>query len=85
MKSKEWNKTGKSKDFIKQEAWDLVKLKDLISEEMVDHINLNISPTLGCLNDIPRWMPSTDGFFTTKLAYKLLRVREGSLRWIDYI
>lgn len=57
-----------------------------VSNEMVDHIRENMKLAIGdCLNDRPHWIPSTNGVFSTKIAYDIVRRRAGKLGWVKHI
>jgi len=56
--------------------WDIQKLRDKLSEEMIVHIVENIVPPAELQsNDVPWWMGNTQGNFTVKSAWELLRQR----------
>lgn len=57
------------KRFITNERWDGEMLSQVLSEEMVDHITENISPSLLEREDKPWWMGNTCGRFTVKSAF----------------
>lgn len=50
------------KDFINKKGWDVEKMQNLISLEMVEHITIDITPTVAQgVCDFPVWMQSSDG------------------------
>lgn len=53
---------------------------------MVYHISQTNNSNIGQeLSDMPIWIPSPDGRFSTKSAYELIRARRQRLEWIDYV
>lgn len=72
------------KQFIIDNTWNELKLKENISEEMVNYIVNNISPVLtNADNDSPWWMGSTSGDFTVRSAWEDIRkkrARQNAIR-----
>ncbi|XP_049389010.1 uncharacterized protein LOC125853369 [Solanum stenotomum] len=65
------------KYFILQGVWDREKLLNKISEEMTDYIMESIKPPLEeYINDVAWWMGSTQGIFTDKSAWELMRHKQ---------
>ncbi|KAH0696201.1 hypothetical protein KY285_013034 [Solanum tuberosum] len=65
------------KYFITNDGWDETKLKDLLSEEMVEHIILNIRPKTSEEGiDKTWWCGNSTGLFTVKSTYHRIRGRK---------
>lgn len=63
-------------EFIQGGEWDVQRQQALISAEMVDHIISDIKPVVEQDDiDLPLWMPSSDGKFSTKSTYEILNER----------
>lgn len=66
------------KDFITDSQWNVPKLLEKVSKEMVRHIVDNISPALTNEdNDVPWWMGSNLGNFSVKTTWEEIRRKEG--------
>ncbi|KAH0664078.1 hypothetical protein KY284_029009 [Solanum tuberosum] len=66
----------KVQELIRGGEWDIQGLRSKLSEEMTTHVVENTKPpTDSQRNDTPWWMGSTQGNFTMKSAYELLRRR----------
>lgn len=60
--------------FIVNGEWDRNKLRELLSEEMIEHILENIIPKVEeCAMDRPWWMGNSCGTFIVKSSYECLR------------
>lgn len=60
--------------FVENREWSKQKLIKKVSEEMVDFIVENIKiPNLGKGNDIPWWTGNTQGKFSVKSAWEIIR------------
>ncbi|WMV21122.1 hypothetical protein MTR67_014507 [Solanum verrucosum] len=76
----------KVKDFIINDEWNEDKLRSVISEEMVQHITMNIRPILKeGSTDKAWWMHSTKGDFTVKSAYNNMRRKLSVNEWSNYM
>lgn len=56
---------------VKNGEWDIEKLQQIISQEMVEYIRDCIEPLIdnhNNQNDVPWWMGSTHGRFSVKIA-----------------
>ncbi|KAH0651617.1 hypothetical protein KY285_031747 [Solanum tuberosum] len=74
------------KDFIINDEWNEDKLRSVISEEMVQHITMNIRPILKeGSTDKAWWMHSTKGDFTVKSAYNNMRRKLSVNEWSNYM
>ncbi|WMV18188.1 hypothetical protein MTR67_011573 [Solanum verrucosum] len=74
------------KDFIINGMWDEGKLRNLVSEEMVEHIILNIRPkTLETVIDKAWWSGNSTGLFTVKSTYHRVRGRKAKEEWRRYM
>lgn len=63
------------KEFITEDSsWNVDKLKEYISEELIQHINDTIKPhQYGTERDKAWWMTTSDGKFSVKDAHEVLR------------
>ncbi|KAG5630392.1 hypothetical protein H5410_002109 [Solanum commersonii] len=68
------------KEFINQGNWDIPKLISKLSEDMVQHIMETIKPPIeGRNDDRPWWMANTEGVFSVKSAWELVKKKKMSL------
>ncbi|XP_049396938.1 putative pentatricopeptide repeat-containing protein At5g59200, chloroplastic [Solanum stenotomum] len=74
------------KDFIRNNEWDVDKLRSVISEEMVQHIVMNIKAR-SKVDDSDKawWVRSTNGFFTVKSAYQTMRSKRAEKEWSKFM
>lgn len=64
----------KDKEFVVVERWDSTKLRQYISEEMVEHIVKNISTILMDRGRYKAWwMGDTSEIFIVKSSWEMLR------------
>ncbi|KAH0679660.1 hypothetical protein KY284_020745 [Solanum tuberosum] len=64
------------KEFIRNNEWDEDKLRSVISDEMVQHIILNIKPnSMEGSIDRAWWVHTTTGDFSVKSAYQIIRAK----------
>lgn len=74
------------KKFIIDGAWDIQRLKTILSEDMVQHITENVSPhLLDVDNDKAWWMGDTSGNFTVKSAWEIFRKKQEQSKLYDYM
>lgn len=67
-------------------GWKMEKLNYLLSPDMVEHITLSIKPPLDKFSsDLPVQMLSSDGKFSTKSAFELVRSRRHKISWMDFL
>nr|ANJ02814.1 reverse transcriptase with zinc-finger domain [Solanum demissum] len=72
------------KQFITNGYWNVQKLQEVLSVDMVQHILDNISPQLVNVdNDTSWWMGNSNGKFTVKSAWNELRRKKEKIQ--DYI
>ncbi|KAH0665329.1 hypothetical protein KY285_026535 [Solanum tuberosum] len=69
------------KKFITNEGWNIQKLGQVLSEELVEYITKFINPHLLEEEDKPWWMGNTSGEFTVKSVFDLLRSRKENEEW----
>uniref|UniRef100_M1D5L9 RNA-directed DNA polymerase (Reverse transcriptase) n=1 Tax=Solanum tuberosum TaxID=4113 RepID=M1D5L9_SOLTU len=69
------------KEFIEEGSWKREKLRNYLSEEMTEHIVINVLPCTSEMNDKAWWMGSSVGNFTVKSAFHLVRHKREQ---IDY-
>lgn len=64
------------RDFVVNGAWKRQRLRSKVLEEMVEYIMENIkTPNSRQSYDIPRWTGNTQGKFTVKSSWEILRSR----------
>uniref|UniRef100_M1BXK5 RNase H family protein n=1 Tax=Solanum tuberosum TaxID=4113 RepID=M1BXK5_SOLTU len=78
------NEEVEVKDMIQNEEWDIPRLRQMISEDMVNYIVENINPIMEG-DDKAWWMGNTQGEFTVKSAFQLLRRRREEQDWMNNI
>ncbi|KAK6792230.1 hypothetical protein RDI58_011311 [Solanum bulbocastanum] len=70
------------KQFIRNNEWDEDKLRSVISDEMVQHILLNIRPnSMEGSTDRAWWVHSSTEDFTVKSAYQIIRGKITEKSW----
>ncbi|KAG5590847.1 hypothetical protein H5410_041361 [Solanum commersonii] len=73
------------KDFIINGVWDEPKLRSILSEDMAEHIVLNIRPKTSEVDIDKAWLSgNTTGLFTVKSTYHLVRGRKAEEDWRSY-
>lgn len=66
--------------FMTEDGWNVQKMKDVMPKNIVQHTVENITSCKEASpQDIPQWMPTTNGKFIVGSAYKLVRHKNGSL------
>jgi len=74
------------KQFITNGYWNVQKLQEVLSVDMVQHILDNISPQLVNVdNDTSWWIGNSNGKFTAKSAWNELRRKQEKIQTFDYI
>lgn len=74
------------KDFIINGTWNENKLRNFISEEMVQHVLTNIRPNVTevCI-DKAWWRGNTNGTFTVKSAFHMVRCKKAEEEWRKFM
>jgi len=74
------------KDFITNGTWNETKLKNFISEEMVQHVITSIRPNVSevCI-DKAWWRGSTNGTFTVKSTFHMVRCKKAEEEWRKFM
>ncbi|KAH0669175.1 hypothetical protein KY289_023668 [Solanum tuberosum] len=74
------------RDFITERQWNITMLGARLSEEIQEYIVQKIkTPNSMHQNDTPWWMANTQGSFTVKTAWELVRRRVESIRDFEEI
>lgn len=56
--------------------WNYNMLREHISEDMANHIMDNVKPITNVDKDKPWWMGNSEGAFTVKSAFQLIRKKK---------
>ncbi|XP_070056988.1 uncharacterized protein [Nicotiana tomentosiformis] len=63
-------------DVVENDQWDEEKIREILPEELADHILLHMKPpVVHDVLDNPQWMLETRGVFSVKSAWEYLRRR----------
>ncbi|KAH0696182.1 hypothetical protein KY289_013664 [Solanum tuberosum] len=74
------------KEMILNGQWNIARLRQLLSHDMVDCILENISPTMNMDDqDKAWWMGNAQGEFTIKSAFQLTRKKREEKEWMNNI